>query len=340
MPSWYFKTLRRGDTTREPIQGEFFATEAISNSAAALVREGIQNSLDARRNGRGVRVEIRASGKERAATAEAVAPFLDGAWRHLEATPNGLRDVPSPQDTCLFLTFEDFGTFGLEGDPEQWHKEDGVTNGFFNFFRAEGHSDKGETDRGRWGVGKTVFPRSSRISTFWGVTVRASDARRLLMGRAILKSHQIGGIRYVPDGYFGNPGEEELTLPVQEAVSIEHFCQVFGLRRGAEPGLSLVVPWYTADELTADNLLNAVVEGYFLPILGGELQVTVTGPDGAPQELTADTLVETVRRLNGPLATTMLPLLELAVWRGRSCSNRSLRSSDLPRREHCGGART
>ncbi|HBI47091.1 MAG TPA: hypothetical protein DDY78_30195, partial [Planctomycetales bacterium] len=313
MPSWHFMTLRPGDTTREPIQGEFFATEAINNSATALVREGIQNSLDAPRNGQ-LRVEIRVSGTERAAAAKAAEPFLDGAWPHLEAKPNGLRDVPSPQDPCQFLTFEDFGTVGLEGDPEQWHIEDGVENGFFNFFRADGHSDKSETDRGRWGVGKTVFPRSSRISTFWGVTVRASNARRLLMGRAILKSHQIGGTRYVPDGYFGDQGADQLTLPVQDADTIERFCQVFGLRRGAEPGLSLVVPCYAADELTAENLLHAVVEGYFHPILGGDLQVAVTGPDGAPQQLTADTLVETVRRLNGTLATDMLPLLELAVW--------------------------
>jgi hypothetical protein len=36
MPKWFFKKLRPGDTTREPIQGEFFANEAISNSAEAL----------------------------------------------------------------------------------------------------------------------------------------------------------------------------------------------------------------------------------------------------------------------------------------------------------------
>ncbi len=44
MAKWFFKKQRPGDTTREPIQGEFFSTEAISNTAEALVREGIQNS--------------------------------------------------------------------------------------------------------------------------------------------------------------------------------------------------------------------------------------------------------------------------------------------------------
>jgi hypothetical protein len=252
------------------------------------------------------------SGTERAAPPEAVAPFFVGAWPHLEARPNGLRDIPSPQDRCVYVTFEDFGTSGLEGDPRQWHPRDGVKNDFFNFFRAEGHSDKGQTDRGRWGVGKTVFARSSRINTFLALTVRASDARRLLMGRAILKSHQHRDIRYDPDGYFGST-EEGLTLPIEDGEIITRFCQAFGLRRGDEPGLSVVVPWYETAELTADTLLQAVVDGYFFPILAGDLQVVVTGPEGAPYQLTAATLLETVRRLKGDLAS-ILPLLQLAIW--------------------------
>ena len=44
-PIWYFNTLRPSDKVREPVQGEFFATEAISNPGEALVREGIRASL-------------------------------------------------------------------------------------------------------------------------------------------------------------------------------------------------------------------------------------------------------------------------------------------------------
>ena len=46
MMNWYFRELAVGEKTRDPIQGEFFATEAIRNPADALVREGFQNSLD------------------------------------------------------------------------------------------------------------------------------------------------------------------------------------------------------------------------------------------------------------------------------------------------------
>jgi hypothetical protein len=43
MHSWYFRPKVKGET----IHGEFFATDAISDPGMALVREGIQNSLDA-----------------------------------------------------------------------------------------------------------------------------------------------------------------------------------------------------------------------------------------------------------------------------------------------------
>ncbi len=62
MPKWHFMHQRPGDTTREPIQGEFFSTEAISNTAAALVREGNQNSLDARIDDEKIRVRLFVSG--------------------------------------------------------------------------------------------------------------------------------------------------------------------------------------------------------------------------------------------------------------------------------------
>jgi hypothetical protein len=120
MATWNFMEQRPGETTREPIQGEFFATEAISNTAAALVREGNQNSLDAGRDGEKIRVRLYLSGTDgKAAAPEKIAPYLDGAWPHYRAKQNGLRDAPSEGERCPFLVFEDFGTSGLAGDPMQ-----------------------------------------------------------------------------------------------------------------------------------------------------------------------------------------------------------------------------
>src|SRR5262249_44949818 len=171
-PAWYFNRLRRGDRIRDPIQGEFFASEAIDGPAEALVREGIQNSLDANpRDAKGqplskvIRVRIFLSGHEGAATAARVNPYLEGAWEHIHAEKAGLHEPPEEGTSCPFLVFEDFCTTGLTGDPEQWEDRENAKNPFFYFFRAEGRSPKGADDRGRWGVGKAVFPRASRINS-------------------------------------------------------------------------------------------------------------------------------------------------------------------------------
>ncbi len=195
MWQWYFKPKMPGDTIREPIHGEFFAAEAISDPGRALVREAIQNSLDACADGKKVLVRICLSGPDSQARRSDISPYFVGAWEHLQVADNGLRpeDIPSATDRCPFLVFEDFGTTGLQGDPaEAFKPKTERKNNFYHFFRAEGQSDKDASDRGSWGVGKQVFVRASRINTMFGLTVRAEDRRRLLMGRAILKSHWPG----------------------------------------------------------------------------------------------------------------------------------------------------
>lgn len=328
LPTWHYKSLQEGDTVRDPIQGEFFATEAIENSADALIREGIQNSLDARRAssttpwGKEVlRVRIRVSGNPQAIDSDIAAPFLSGNWEHLQVPGNGLQIPPRQDHPCTFLTFEDFGTTGLNGNPSQWKKIPGSENRFFNFFRAEGHSDKSETDRGRWGVGKTVFPRASRISSFWAVTKRELDGVRLLMGRTILKSHDLAnGTTCVPDGYFGIKTEStSIVLPVSDDSTISRFCNTFGLKRGQEPGLSIIVPFYDEDEITVETILHAVVIGYFYPILSGELVVEIVGSDDAVTTLDQSNLAEAANRFER--SRPLMPVIQLSDW--ARCLNES-----------------
>ena len=118
MPAkWVFRELRRGDKDRQPTQGEFFSTDAIRSAAQALVRESIQNSLDASLKVPGVPVRVRfrlCTGPDALPAATARQYFADG-WKHFTAPDNGLDDVPQSRDDCPFLVVEDFGTTGLVG---------------------------------------------------------------------------------------------------------------------------------------------------------------------------------------------------------------------------------
>ena len=313
--SWRFNTKSPRDIVNEPIQGEFFAAEAINNPGEALVREGIQNSLDARRNGENVMVRIRVNGNDTAAPRTAVAPFLNGLDEHLKAPGNGLREIPDDRENCSVLVFEDFGTTGLFGDPAEWNPPDGSINRFYHFFRIDGRSDKGEKDIGRWGVGKQAFPRASRINSIFGLTVRSDDRKKLLMGRAVLKSHNVDGTRYLPYGLLGCPsenGDEGLVLPIEDASFIDIFSLAFDVLRGDEPGLTIVVPWCDLD-LTDENLVRAVLRGYFWPILRGQLEVIVE--TGRIQTiLDVSSLESEIRKIGNDLEREILPLVELAKW--------------------------
>lgn len=312
---WQFNTMRPSDKAREPIYGEFFATEAVSDPGEALVREGIQNSIDARRNGEKVMIRIRASGTGAAVARDAVAPFLNGLDEHLKVPGNGLREIPDDSDDCPTLVFEDFGTTGLLGDPAEWKPVLGSRNHFYHFFRAEGRSDKREKDIGRWGVGKQVFPRASRINSIFGLTVRENDKKKLLMGMAVLKSHDVNGTRYAPDGWLGRASEDDdnaLTLPIEDSTFIDSFCKTFDAQRGDDPGLTIVVPWCDL-ELTDENLVRAVLRGYFCPILRGQLEVIVEARS-IQTILDASTLENEIRKIGNDLEREILPLVELAKW--------------------------
>jgi hypothetical protein len=312
MSQWQFNTYRLQDKRRDPIQGEFFSSEAISDPGRALVREGIQNSLDAAAGTGPVLVRIYVSGQQNAKPRSEVEAFFAGGWEHFAAPRNGLKEIPAAREACDFLVFEDFNTKGLTGDIAEVEHIEGRRNAFFHFFRADGISDKGEGDRGSWGVGKTVFQRASRLNAMFGLTVRSDDKRALLMGMTILKSHRLGQQSFMPDGWFGVRSENGIVMPVTDANLIERFRKCFHLERGSEPGLSIIVPWLDR-EVTEAAIVESVLRDYFYPILTGRLDVIVKTPT-TEIVVSKDSLDEEIGKIGGVLAAELQPVVQLARW--------------------------
>jgi hypothetical protein len=310
MAGWKFRELRRGDKDRQPTQGEFFSTDAIRSVAEALVREAIQNSLDASlKNGEPVVVRFHLG---RVPRSVALKYFADG-WPHFSAPGNGLDSLPGDDEDCEFIAVEDFGTTGLTGDVTQWRHDPGTKNPFYYFFRTEGRSGKGEADRGRWGIGKYVFPRSSRINALMAITVRSDDKQRLLMGQAVLKSHVVGDAYFTPDGDYGVGGSDGFVVPSADEVLLSQFTADFSLERNSKSGLSVVVPWLRADEIERRAIMLSVVEDYFFPILCGNLRVTISDDNGV-SVVDKDSLPSASAEIGEEFEREMLPLLKLAEW--------------------------
>jgi hypothetical protein len=281
-----------GEVHVDPVHDEFFKAQDLAD---ALVRESIQNSLDARlpRSRSAVRVRFRFATGAHALHADAVRQYFDGLDAHLHAAVKTMHTVlPRDTEAMPYLLIEDFGTRGLTGDPHvdpELEPDGDVKNDFFYFWRNVGRSNKGEVDRGRWGLGKAVFTVASRIRTIFGITRRVDDDRSLLLGQSVLKTHVLEGQRIYPYGFFARFEKKSgLPLPIEDPMLLERFVDDFSVTR-VEPGLSIVVPYFREDELSLENITASVIRQYFYPILRGDLVVEVV--DGTRvQRIAADTI--------------------------------------------------
>ena len=167
---------------QDPVQGEFFT--AAADLPDRLVRETIQNSLDARRPGETVKVRFAFSGAERALPVEKARPYLFGLRSHIQAVADGPADSAEAAAMrialeCLdrpmtYLTVGDSGTTGLLGDVEA-NTELEAGNDFWGFFRSVGISPKAKTPAalGDWASG--YFPTLRALTPTWaslGATAR------------------------------------------------------------------------------------------------------------------------------------------------------------------------
>ncbi len=273
-PSWRFSPVLRGEKEQGVPQRDQFNNESIKLTEA-IVREAIQNSVDARlpkRDDVTVRfrtVELRGNDAEYMnGILQALQPHLRAAdWRaHTEFRPV----VPT-------LVIEDFGTTGLTGSTTG--RDDGS---FYNFWRRTGISGKTGRALGRWGLGKTVFSAASEVGAFFGLTVREGETERLLMGECTLNPHEIDGNLVRAYGYFAHH-RDDVATPVSDPHSVEQFRRHLPLGRRLQSGLSIVVPY--AGSVTEEDILEAVVKNYYFPIAKGALTVGVNDTEINPRTL-------------------------------------------------------
>jgi hypothetical protein len=145
-PTWHFREMQPGEINVDPIEGEFFTTEAIGSITDALVRESIQNSLDATQGNTPVKVRFSFFSRPNPEYDASVISkkYIDGLSLHLLAKHAGLQDMPSPAEQINYLLVEDYGTRGLQGDISQYDDldDDFKKNDFYYFWRNIGRTRK------------------------------------------------------------------------------------------------------------------------------------------------------------------------------------------------------
>ncbi|KQC06652.1 MAG: hypothetical protein APR54_01530 [Candidatus Cloacimonas sp. SDB] len=261
---WKFRPLGEGEPERSPHEAEFFNVGDL-DASASLVREAIQNSLDARLNSnKQVHVKFTLGSEPKKESN----PYYSDLLSHVQSC--GFKLDTANKDKFNFLVIEDFGTKGLDGPITRTEVSGGQKSNYYNLWWREGISQKEKSDAGRWGLGKTVFFVCSELRSFWGLTIRQDDSRELLLGKALLKSHRHKGTQYDYYGYYCI-GENQ---PIEDSSDIKKFKQQFNISRNGDKGLSIVIPFPISD-ITQQDIVRAVIQHYFYSIISGLLTVEV-----------------------------------------------------------------
>lgn len=264
----------------DPIHDNFFVQDS-ANLAESLVRETLQNSLDAQID-EATQVRVRfALNDVPDVKHEIFKGFMAELYPHLEAS-KPLLGKACRAATPQFLVIEDFGTKGLMGDTVSNRD---TKSGFSNFWRHVGKTEKGSGRGGAFGIGKVVVPMSSSACAFFGVTIRhegPDSGVPLLMGQSMLPQRSVNGKEYEPFVLYGQksaPGKA--VLPMRDN-QCDLLAKLAGLTREKESGTSIAIP-FPSSKVEWEQVFIAVMKHYYQPILSGDLVVEyVKESGGAP----------------------------------------------------------
>ena len=281
---WVFSELRNSEVFCDPNEGEHFRNDQDDDEEYGgldtLVREVIQNSIDAALGRSTVRVRFSLHSKEEMPPDERLQKYFERLKVPLKAEEVSYTLQGTPDVNLGFLVCEDFGTRGLVGDPMFVEVEvpSGEKNDFYHFWRNIARSGKADNDLGRWGLGKAVYQKASKVKCKFGLTVRESDKRTIVMGQSTLKIHGYEGKKYSPRGIWCEGlNENDTPIPIESPELVELFRKEWKLTRTNEPGLSVVVPYVA--KLTGRSIFQAVAVNFFSLILLRKLEVEISTPE-------------------------------------------------------------
>ena len=270
-------------------------THFTANRSANVIRESIQNSLDARADeSKPVIVKIDLSSLEsESLNAKGLVDALNAAIKsnhnddaHRQQFKRGIDLLRTSRGGINTLRIIDSNTTGasddltLDGKPTKWEA----------LTKSSGLSIKDQPDAGgSFGLGKhapfaATDIRTVLYSTAW---FRDNTIRRRFQGKTILVSHvDADGAKRRRTGYLGSSN----FTPLQD-TQIPHPYQI------DQPGLAVYIPGYASETDWQDQSIKSAIQHFFHAIVHKGLEVTVEG-----RTVAAETLDEYQRLVDGQTA--------------------------------------
>lgn len=265
---WCFIPQLPGQVETEVTQRDQFKNDDVDLSDT-IVREAVQNSLDAALDeSTQVTVSFRWINGSDGPRSDFVKDLFEGHLEHARASEIEVSGIDFGAPNALVI--EDFGTRGLTGSVSS--KDD---DNFSDFWRRHGKSHKTGKSRGRWGLGKLVYSTASELSAFFGATVRAGDPKVHVMGQTVLTLREVDGVEYPPHAFFadmegGDDLLKKIQVPIKDLDLVAELSRQFKLERCNKSGLSVVIPFPTAD-LKPERMIGVAIENYFYPVIAEQL---------------------------------------------------------------------
>lgn len=244
------------------------------NPYGSLIRESIQNSLDACKDDtQPVRMKFFFGRLQK----NNYPNFFD-LLKHIDGIPqanpgdgedfaNNLRNEFKKYEQngyIPFLTISDYNTIGMT------YKRDELKTRFYAFVHARGAGTYKQSGQGggAFGIGKAAYFAASPIRTLL-VYSKAENGEQNFQGVTKLCTHYYEGGKYNPEGYYDNNN----TDPANNEIP-----QLFQNLRKNEHGSDISIMGLDANNQEARNeIVKAILQNYWMAVLKGKLEVTVLG---------------------------------------------------------------
>jgi hypothetical protein len=284
---------------------DLFTDTDIFTEHSKLVRESIQNGIDARLDNQTARMRFFV-GMAKAGLGEKYFGEQKGRFEKC------LKEVPDLTKEFKYVVVEDFNTSGLMGSLDNsLEKGDPKRDSFFYFTWATGSTNKGGGKGGKNGVGKVVYEATSRIHSYLVFSCR-DDARvtdepsDLLFGKCVLEPHEFDGKKWLPESQWmikTDAHGAEAHIPSSSLNEINDFLTDFSVSRSiSETGTSILIP-FVNDNFSAMKLAQCVAQDYFIAILDGRVEVVVEDSDGFQVTINSSSIKDTLLSLDENIET-------------------------------------
>jgi|AntRauTorcE11897_2_1112592.scaffolds.fasta_scaffold02001_6 hypothetical protein len=245
---------------------------------SGLIRENIQNSLDAKKKGNNEPVEIKIDLGTISAMdipgydeIEERVKALKGTTSYNENVINYMQENLGKKD-YNYLTFEDVNTTGLSG-AEHGESDDSTTPYSAYAYSKGVHVDDNEDDEaekikgGSHGVGKIASNSASILNTMFFSNCD-SDNFKTVGGTVQLIEHKIDGQAYRSTGFFANIEDTKFYPYINEKLP-----PIFNKD---SQGLKIIIPFLRDDFYNKKEIIRSVIDSFLLAIYKNKLIAEVS----------------------------------------------------------------